>query len=108
MRRDRKSSFRDLTDYVRGVTGHAKGAVLYVGTQYLDSPETAAVEMEALAIENTRCKAPAFHFILSWREMEKPTTEQVDEAVQIALTELDLQDCGHCSLTRIIYTSMSR
>ena len=93
MRRDRKSSFRDLTDYVRGVTGHAKGAVLYVGTQYLDSPETAAVEMEALAIENTRCKAPAFHFILSWREMEKPTTEQVDEAVQIALTELDLQDC---------------
>lgn len=92
-RRDRKSSFRDLTDYVRGVTGHAKGAVLYVGTQYLDSPETAAVEMEALAIENTRCKAPAFHFILSWREMEKPTTEQVDDAVKIALTELDLQDC---------------
>ena len=92
-RRDRKSSFRDLTDYVRGVTGHAKGAVLYVGSQYLDSPETAAVEMEALAIENTRCKAPAFHFILSWREMEKPTTEQVDDAVKIALTELDLQDC---------------
>ena len=93
MRRDRKSSFRDLTDYVRGVTGHAKGAVLYVGTQYLDSPETAAVEMESLAIENTRCKSPAFHFILSWREMESPTKEQVDEAVKIALTELDLQDC---------------
>ena len=92
-RRDSKSSFRALTDYVRGVTGHAKNAVLYVGTQYLDSPETAAVEMEALAIENARCKAPAFHFILSWREMEKPTTEQVDEAVKIALTELDLQDC---------------
>ena len=92
-RRDRKSSFRDLTDYVRGVTGHAKGSVLYVGTQYLDSPETAAVEMEALAIENERCKSPAFHFILSWREMESPTKEQVDEAVKIALTELDLQDC---------------
>ena len=92
-RRDRKSSFRYLTDYVRGVTGHAKGAVLYVGSQYLDSPESAAIEMEALAIENTRCKAPAFHFILSWREMEKPTTEQVDEAVKIALTELNLQDC---------------
>ena len=92
-RRDRKSSFQDLTDYCRGVTGHAKGSVLYVGTQYLDSPETAAVEMESLAMENTRCKAPAFHFILSWREMESPTTEQVDEAVKIALTELDLQDC---------------
>ena len=92
-RRDRKSNFLDLTNYCRGITGHAKGSVAYVGTQYLDSPETAAVEMEALAMENTRCKAPAFHFILSWREMESPTTEQVDEAVKIALTELDLQDC---------------
>ena len=92
-RRDRRSSFLDLTNYCRGITGHAKGSVLYVGTQYLDSPETAAVEMEALAIENTRCKAPAFHFILSWREMESPTTEQVDEAVKIALTELDLEEC---------------
>ena len=92
-RRDRKSSFRDLINYCRGVTGHAKGSVLYVGTQNLLSPETAAYEMESVAIENVRCKAPAFHFILSWREMESPTTEQVDEAVKISLTELDLQDC---------------
>ena len=88
-RRDRKSSFRDLINYCRGVTGHAKGSVLYVGTQNLLSPETAAYEMESVAIENVRCKAPAFHFILSWREMESPTTEQVDEAVNIALTELE-------------------
>ncbi len=92
-RRDRKTSFRDLTNYCLGVTGHGKRSVLHVGTQNLHSPETAAVEMEALAIENVRCKAPAFHFILSWREMESPTMEQVDEAVKIALTELDLQDC---------------
>ena len=92
-RHDKKSSFRDLVNYCLGVTGHAKGAVLYVGTQNLLDPKTAAYEMESVAIENVRCKTPAFHFILSWREMESPTIEQVDEAVKIALNELDLQDC---------------
>jgi hypothetical protein len=33
------------------------------------------------------------HIILSWREMELPTNEQIDEAVKITLRELDLQDC---------------
>ena len=92
-RHDKKSSFRDLVNYCLGVTGHAKGAVLYVGTQNLLDPKTAAYEMESVAIENVRCKTPAFHFILSWRETESPTKEQVDEAVNIALKELDLQDC---------------
>ena len=92
-RRDRKSSFRDLINYCLGVTGHSKGAVLHIGTQKINDPKTAAVEMEALAMENVRCKSPAFHFILSWREQESPTNEQVDEAVSIALKELDLSGC---------------
>jgi hypothetical protein len=49
--------------------------------------------MEALATDNTRCKDPVFHMILAWREMEIPTSGQVDEAVGIALKELDLQNC---------------
>ena len=49
--------------------------------------------MEGLSYENVRCKNPAFHFILSWRVEESPTNEQVDEAVNIALCELDLEDC---------------
>ena len=49
--------------------------------------------MEVLASENTRCRDPVFHFILSWRELERPTAAQADEAVKIALAELDLQDC---------------
>lgn len=92
-RRDGGSSFRVLGDYVLGRTGHSAGAVLHVGMQNVQSVETAAQEMEALAIENTRSRNPAMHFILSWREMEVPTVQQVDEAVQIALHELDLQDC---------------
>ena len=92
-RRDKKSSFKDLTNYCLGITGHGEGSVLHVGIQNLYSPTSAPIEMEALATENVRCKDPAFHFILSWRELEVPTSEQVDEAVKIALKELDLENC---------------
>ena len=92
-RRDNRSSFKALVDYCLGVTGHSAGSVLHVGTQNLESPSTAALNMEVLASENRRCRDPVFHFILSWREMEVPTAKQVDEAVAIALKELDLQDC---------------
>ena len=92
-RRDKKSSFKDLTNYCLGITGHGEGSVLHVGIQNLYSPTSAPIEMEALATDNVRCKDPAFHFILSWRELEVPTSEQVDEAVKIALKELDLENC---------------
>ena len=92
-RRDNKSSFKDLINYCLGVTGHSQGAVLYAVKQNINDFKTAAIEMESLAIESVRCKTPAFHFILSWRSNESPTNEQVDEAVNIALTELNLQDC---------------
>ena len=91
-RRDKKSSFKDLTNYCLGITGHGEGSVLHVGIQNLYSPTSAPIEMEALATDNVRCKDPVFHFILSWREMELPTSEQVDEAVKIALEELDLEN----------------
>jgi hypothetical protein len=93
-RRDGKSSFKSLVNYCLGVTGHAKDSVLHVGTKNLNSPpEKAYLEMEGLSYENVRCKNPVLHFILSWRDYESPTNEQVDEAVNIALKELDLQDC---------------
>ena len=94
VRRDGKSSFRDLVRYCLGITGHAEGAVLYVGLQnLLHCTEEAYKEMEEVASQNRRCKAPAMHFILSWREMESPSNEQVDEAVRIVLKELNLEDC---------------
>ena len=93
-RRDGKSSFKDLINYCLGVTGHAKDSVLHVGTKNLNSPpEKAYLEMEGLSYENVRCKNPVLHLILSWCSDESPTNEQVDEAVSIALQELDLQNC---------------
>ena len=92
-RKDGKSSFKDLINYCLGITGHEDNSVLHVGFQNINSAASAWIEMEALATDNTRCKDPVFHFILSWREMENPTSEQVDEAVKIALKELDLENC---------------
>ena len=93
-RRDSRSSFKDLINYCLGLTGHAKNSVLHVGTKNLNSPpEKAYLEMEGVSYENVRCKNPVLHFILSWRAEESPTNEQVDEAVGIALKELDLQNC---------------
>jgi hypothetical protein len=89
-RRDSKTSFRDLVAYC---VSKDPSNVIHVGYQNLLSPETAALEMEALATDNKRCKDPVFHAILSWREMEIPTPEQADEAVHIALKELNLENC---------------
>lgn len=49
--------------------------------------------MEEFSYENVGSKNPALHFILSWRSNESPTNEQVDEAVEIALKELNLEGC---------------
>jgi hypothetical protein len=88
-RKDGKSSFRDLVAYC---ASKDPSKVLHIGYQNLMSPETAALEMESLATDNKRCKDPVFHAILSWREMEIPTPEQADEAVRIALKELNLEN----------------
>lgn len=89
-RRDGKSSFSALIAYC---AGKEASRVIHTGHRNLLFPASAALEMEALATDNTRCKAPVFHMILSWREMELPTNEQADEAARIALAELGLSDC---------------
>ena len=87
-RKDGKTSFDTLIKYCA-----KDGRAAYTGMQNIHFPESAAAEMESLAFENPRCKDPLMHVILSWREMELPTNGQIDEAVKIALKELDLQDC---------------
>ncbi|MGC9128356.1 MAG: TraI/MobA(P) family conjugative relaxase [Acidithiobacillus sp.] len=49
-------------------------------------------EMVALASESVRSADPVNHYVLSWREGEQPSFEQVDAAVAIFLDELGLQD----------------
>ncbi|GHV30691.1 hypothetical protein FACS1894167_11930 [Synergistales bacterium] len=89
-RGDGRSNFHALVSYC---TAKDKPEVIHIGFQNILSLENAAAEMEALASNNTRSKDPVFHAILAWREMELPTNKQVDEAVKIALKELNLEDC---------------
>jgi len=46
------------------------------------SVATAAVEMQAVALKNPRCKDPVYHFFLSWPETDSPTVEQIFESAR--------------------------
>ncbi len=85
------SSIRALTDYIRDPRNqNPDEKVLYAnGRGFLcDSHEAQREEMVALASESVRSKDPVNHYILSWREGEQPSPEQVEAAVSIFLEEL--------------------
>lgn len=50
-------------------------------------------EMIALSEDATRSKNTVEHFMLSWREGEKPTPEQIEELISIWLAEMGLNGC---------------
>ena len=50
-------------------------------------------EMLALAHEAPRSRDPISHYVLSWREDEHPTGQQIERAVDIVLAELGME--GH-------------
>jgi hypothetical protein len=49
--------------------------------------------METLAFQNKRCGDPVMHLLLSWKENENPTPDQVKDAVLITLEEMNLSQC---------------
>ena len=53
---------------------------------------TATMEMNAVAAKNTRCKAPAFHFILTWPENEYPAPGAIFDAAEHAIKTLKLAE----------------
>lgn len=97
-RQEGKSSFFRLCDYIAGgVEGEEK--TIYTNTMNLEadgrklSAEEAAREMHYNAHLNKRIKDPIYHAVMSFREGEIPTEEQVDEAVRIYLSELGMEHC---------------
>jgi hypothetical protein len=83
-----------LNDYITGKTNkQPEEKIAFTDCLNLASVDTAALEMESLAFQNTRCKDPVMHLLLSWRENETPTIEQIREAVSITLGELNLSQC---------------
>ncbi|MBU2820306.1 relaxase/mobilization nuclease domain-containing protein [Acidithiobacillus caldus] len=89
------ASIRDLTNYIREPQNrNPNEKVLYANGWGFISDTHAAQreEMVALAAEAVRSRNPVNHYILSWREGEQPSPEQVEEAVSIFLDELGLQE----------------
>ncbi|WPP02555.1 TraI/MobA(P) family conjugative relaxase (plasmid) [Pseudomonas sp. HR96] len=54
------------------------------------SLETAAAEMNMVAAQNRHIKDPVYHFIISWREEDKPTDAQAFDSARYALKQLGL------------------
>ncbi|MFY7389183.1 TraI/MobA(P) family conjugative relaxase, partial [Enterobacter cloacae complex sp. IR5414] len=88
-------SIRDLADYIREPHNqNPDEKVLYAnGRGFLcDGHAAQREEMVALAAESVRSKNPVNHYIMSWREGEQPSPEQVEEAVSIFMDELGVKD----------------
>jgi hypothetical protein len=53
---------------------------------------SAPIEMNAVAARNTRCQDPAFHFVLTWPEHERPAPDLIFNAAEHAINSLGLAD----------------
>ncbi|WP_426154148.1 TraI/MobA(P) family conjugative relaxase [Pseudomonas sp. DC3000-4b1] len=109
-----RASFERLVDYIER-TGESDAPVK-VSEQFADgrqrvmagevacetnvfSLETAAAEMNMVASQNRRIKDPVYHFIISWREEDHPTDEQVFGSALYAMKSIGLE--GHQYVTAI-------
>ncbi|MGE4418004.1 MAG: TraI/MobA(P) family conjugative relaxase, partial [Marinobacterium sp.] len=93
--KSKAASIRDLADYIRAPHDqNPDEKVLYAnGRGFLcDDHAAQREEMVALAAESVRSKNPVNHYILSWREGEQPSPEQVEEAVSIFMEQLGWKD----------------
>ncbi len=85
----------NLADYIREPGQDNPGEkCLYAGARgfIMDDPDSQTAEMIALSQEAVRSKDTINHYVLSWREGEQPSPEQVEEAVSIFMDELGWKD----------------
>jgi hypothetical protein len=72
----------------------ARREVMQIGAKNFisDSLVGQRLEMMALASENPLSTNPINHYILSWRENERPTPAQIEESVDILLEEMEMSE----------------
>jgi hypothetical protein len=79
-------------DTVDPATGEVTAKAIAIETQGVASLRSAAVEMEAVASQCRRLRAPAdYHLVVSWHEHEHPTPEQAFAAGRHALAALGME-----------------
>lgn len=81
---------RSLTEYVTG-DQHEIGAVVYRNL-LAENPRDAAKEMVLTAKLSSRCEKPFMHLSIQWHPEERPTNEQMIEAMDRSLAKLGLED----------------
>lgn len=86
--------FENILNYTAASQDKATGEdkCIAIRTHGIRDLATASVEMNAVSMRNTRCKDPAFHFILSWPEHEKPNAEAIFDAAEHAIKALGLAE----------------
>lgn len=88
------SEFADILNYAAASldkeTNEEK--CIAIRTHGINELATAAIEMNAVSARNTRCKDPAFHFILSWPEHEKPEADVIFDAAEHAIRALGIAE----------------
>jgi Relaxase/Mobilisation nuclease domain len=87
---------KGLTDYITDAKGKSKDKdkIAYTGGRGFigDSFICHQAEMTALAEDATRSTNPITHWMMSWKQGEKPSREQVEQAIDILMSELELKD----------------
>jgi len=79
-------------DTLDPLTGEVSAKAIAIETQGVASLRTAAAEMEAVASQCRRLRAPAdYHLVVSWHENEHPTPEQAFAAGRHALAALGME-----------------
>lgn len=84
----------DLITYIFEKPGSPEERLLYSGSRNFVTEElnSRKCEMIGLALSEKKSPQPVCHWILSWKDFENPTSEQVEEAVDIFLKELGLSE----------------
>ncbi len=68
--------------------GHEK--CIAIRTHGVTDISSASIEMNSVAARNTRCRDPAFHFVLTWPEHERPQQNKIFDAAEHAIRSLGL------------------
>ena len=86
--------FEDILNYTtkHQANARAKEKCIAIRTHGVTDITSATIEMNSVAARNTRCKDPAFHFVLTWPEHEDPNSDAIFDAAKHAIQSLGLAD----------------
>ena len=92
---NKTSRIEGLADYIESeLAPDGKEKCVYRGSRNFlcTDPKLQQLEMLELALSNPNSKMPVEHFVFSWQAGEHPTPQQIEEAVDIFLGHIGMED----------------